>query len=96
VEEKWSLKSRRCSFSIGLGKGYRVSPIREVWVLLPTRVIRIGVWVLVQPRLEVVHICSMLNWGRGKMDSLLGNFQSHDLGYHIYQTKGKGHMNSLH
>jgi len=35
-------------------------------VLLPTRVIRIVVKVMVQPRLEVVHIGSMLNMGRGK------------------------------
>jgi len=35
-------------------------------MLLLTRVIRIGIWFMVRPRLEVVHIGSMLNRGRGK------------------------------
>jgi len=35
-------------------------------VLLPTRIIGIGIWVMVRPRLEVVYISSMFNRGRGK------------------------------
>jgi len=34
--------------------------------MLSTRVISIGLGVMVQPWLEVVHICNMLNGGRGK------------------------------
>jgi len=41
-------------------------PVREIWVLFPTRVIGIGVWLMAWSRLEIVHICSMLNMGRGK------------------------------
>ena len=60
------MKSRGCRPSISMGKGQRLSPIGEVGILLLTRVIRIGIWVMVRPRLEVVHIGSMLNRGRGK------------------------------
>jgi len=35
-------------------------------VLFPTRVVRIRVWVMIRPRLEIIHIRSMLNLGRGK------------------------------
>jgi len=35
-------------------------------VLFPTRVVRIRVWVIVRPRLEITNICSMINMGRGK------------------------------
>jgi len=72
--KRWSLKSRRCRPSIGLRKWYRISPIREVWMLVPTRVIRIRVWVMVLPGLEVVHIGNILNMGRGKWVSYLAIF----------------------
>jgi len=34
--------------------------------MFPTRVASISIRVMVQPMLEVVHICNMLNGGRGK------------------------------
>jgi len=46
----------------------------EVWVLLSTRIIRIGIWVMVRPRLEVVHIAYMVYRGRGKRIPNLANF----------------------
>ena len=35
-------------------------------MLLPTRIIGIRIWVMVRPRLKVVHIGYMLNRGRCK------------------------------
>jgi len=55
-----------CRPSISPGKGLMVSSIREVRVLLPTRITGIRIWIMVRPRLEVIHIGYMLNRGREK------------------------------
>jgi len=48
-----------------MGKRQRLISVREVWVLLPTKIVRIGIRVMVRPRLEVIHISYMLTRGRG-------------------------------
>jgi len=88
--EGWTLKFGRCRPNISPEKGYRLSSIGKVWVLLPTRIIGIEIWIMVWPRLRAIHTGYMLNKGRGKRVPNSAIFS------HIYHKKGMGHMNSQH
>jgi len=57
-------------------------------VLLPTRIIRIGVKVMVRPRLEVIYIGYMFTRGREKMVPKLSIFNHMIMG--IASITGRG------
>ena len=57
---------------------------------LPTRIVRIGIRVMVQPRLEVIHICYMLTKGRGKRVPNLAIFNYMIMGTTFITNRGCG------
>ena len=88
-KEVWSLKFGGCRPSISLGKGYRLSSIREVWLLVPTRIIRIGIRVMGWPRLEVIHIGYMLTRGKGRRVPNLAIFSYMIMGTTSITSRGR-------
>jgi len=67
----------------------RVRPIRKIWMVPPTRVISIGIWVIGRPRVEVINIIDFIII-LGKKDSQLGNLKSNDQWNHKFHM-GEGH-----
>jgi len=49
-----------------LGEGKRITPIRQVRMVLPTKIISIRIRVMGWPWFEVIDICNLASRGLGK------------------------------